>query len=520
MMKFRRDGWWRDQNFLDDLRQSVAKRPNHTALLAHRAGRASTVSYAELSRLTDRIARGLLDLGVRPGEFVGIQLPNIMEMLPLTLACIRIGARVSAVNAAYRRREIEFMFTMTGVRVFVTVDRLGNERPARTGLELPSIEHVVVVGGDGPEGTLSFEEHLLGSGGAPDGKELGPDEPFLVLFTSGTTGEPKGALHSQNTLYAAIRGYQDALGLDDGLVKITPHSVAHYVGLVQGLLAPLTFGGASVVADVWDPAGYLDLIERHRVTMLYAAPNFVREILEAQRARPRDVSALRHVVSGSAPVPPLLADQVRETFGVGVHSLWGMTENGPVTMTRPDDPPDWAARSDGRPIGGMRTLIRPIDGRDDGIGSLWVRGPAQCLGYYGRDDLYAKELDDGWFNTGDLARDDGRGGVRIAGRAKDIIIHASFNVPVADIEALLDRHPRVADVALIGIPDAAVGERVCAVVVPAGEPPTLDELRDRLREAGVTGVFWPERLELLDALPRTAIGKVRKVELRKRYGPR
>lgn len=515
MDDFRHDGWWRDQNFLDDLRRCVEKRPNQTALVGHRAGRARTVDYAELSLLTDRTARGLLDLGVRPGEFVGVQLPNVMEMLPLTLACVRIGARVAAMHVVYRRRELEFMARTTGMRVFVTVARLGDHRPAQTVRELPSIEHTVVVGGDGPAGTLSFEEHLLGADGAPGGPELGPDEPFLIMFTSGTSGEPKGALHSQNTLYAAIRGYQDALGLDAGLVKLTPHSVTHYVGLVQGLLTPLTLGGTAVVADEWDPAGYLDLIERHRVTMLYIAPNFLREILREQCARPRDVSTLRHVVSGSAPVPPLLPEQVREAFGVRVHSLWGMTENGPVTMTRPDDPADWAAHSDGRPIGGMKTLIKPVH---DGAGTLWVRGPSQCLTYHRREELYAEELDEGWFNTGDLARDDGRGGIRIAGRAKDIIIHEGINVPVADVEGVLDRHPGVADVALIGIPDAAVDERVCAVVVPAGEPPTLDELREHLREAGVSDWHWPERLELVEALPRTATGKVRKVELRTRYG--
>jgi cyclohexanecarboxylate-CoA ligase len=167
----------------------------------------------------------------------------------------------------------------------------------------------------------------------------------------------------------------------------------------------------------------------------------------------------------------------------------------------------------------MEIRIDPIAGRSDGAGPLWVRGPAQCLGYYKRDEAYAADLDDeGWFNTGDLARDDGRGGIRIVGRTKDIIIYRSANVPVLDIETVLGRHAKVRDVALVGIADPAVDERVCAVVTASGpEPPTLEELRDFLRDAGVSSWCWPERLEVVEAMPRTPTGKIKKIELRKRY---
>jgi cyclohexanecarboxylate-CoA ligase len=224
-------------------------------------------------------------------------------------------------------------------------------------------------------------------------------------------------------------------------------------------------------------------------------------------------------VAGSAPVPPTLLAEVGQTLGARMYSLWGMSENGPVTLTRPDDPDDWPAQSDGRATGGMEIRIDPIAGRSDGAGPLWVRGPAQCLGYYKRDEAYAADLDDeGWFNTGDLARDDGRGGIRIVGRTKDIIIYRSANVPVLDIETVLGRHAKVRDVALVGIPDPAVDERVCAVVTASGpELPTLEELRDFLRDAGISSWCWPERLEVVEAMPRTPTGKIRKIELRKRY---
>jgi cyclohexanecarboxylate-CoA ligase len=195
-----------------------------------------------------------------------------------------------------------------------------------------------------------------------------------------------------------------------------------------------------------------------------------------------------------------------------------MSENGAATCTRPEDPQDWPAHSDGRPAGGMEARIDPLPGQN-GVGPLWVRGPNQCLGYYKQDDVYAAELDaEGWFNTGDLARDDERGGIRITGRAKDIIIHRSSNLPVAEIEAVLGNHPKVADVALIGIPDLDTDERVCAVATAAGgTPPTLQELRDYLRDAGMTDFCWPDRLEVIEAMPRNAMGKIRKVDLRARY---
>jgi cyclohexanecarboxylate-CoA ligase len=381
----------------------------------------------------------------------------------------------------------------------------------------------VAFGEDRPPGTLSFaEQFLTGHGrqqGELAGRRLGPDEPFVVLFTSGTTGTTKAPVHSQNTLYAEIRGYAGALGFDQTLVNTTAHSNMYRAGLVTRLLTSLVLGGTAVCLDTWDPAASLELIAKHGVTTFYGSPHFVRELLAAARSRPPRATRLASIVSGSAPVPPQLLDEVRAALGVRMFSLWGMTENGAVTCTRPSDPEDWPTRSDGRPTGGMEIRIDPVEGLDAGAGALWVRGPAQCLGYYKQDDIYAAELDaDGWFNTGDLVHDDGRGGIRMIGRTKDIIIYQSANVPVAEIEAVLGKHPKVADVALIGIPDPATDERICAVVTAAvGSPPTLAELRDFLRDAGISEWYWPGQVEVLDDMPRTPMGKIRKADLRKRY---
>jgi cyclohexanecarboxylate-CoA ligase len=529
---YRDRGWWREETFLDDLRRYARDRPRKAAVVARRQsdGRTHRLDYRELEAAADRCASALIELGLRPGDVFAVQLTDRWELAAITLGCMRAGVVYCPLMKSYRRRELDVMLRVTEARVLVTMaedggDRLG-ELGAEFAAELSSLERVFVADGPGPDGTLDFESFFFGTaweerhGHLLDGRELGPDDPYLVLFTSGTTSEPKGVLHSQNTLYAAIRGEADAFGLDETIVMYTTALYTHYTGLVQGMLMPLMLGGTMAFQDSKDPGDALDLIARHGVTFFYCAPFYLLSLIEAQRSAPRALSGLSRLVSGSAPIPPYFIADTKSVFGLTLFSLWGMTENGPVTMTRPEDPDDWAAHSDGSPIADMRLRIDPVSDRAGGEGVLWVRGPTQCLGYYRRDELYAAELDeDGWFNTGDLARPDGRGGIRITGRAKDMILRNANIAPVTDLESIIGRHPKVGDVAVIGIPDEREDETICAVVTPAGpgSPVTLEELWSSLDEAGMTRAYWPQRLELLDDLPRTVTGKTRKTELRDRY---
>ncbi|HET9894516.1 MAG TPA: AMP-binding protein [Streptosporangiaceae bacterium] len=524
-----RAGWWRHETFLDDLDRHARERPAKTAVVGHNlaTGRTDKIDYAELSRLTDQMARALVNLEVNRCECVGVLLPDTWEMLPLTLACAKAGVRIVPIPPEFGRAEMEFALRLTEARLLIAATETFGGRSADMALALSRQiglpERIVVLGDDRPPGTLSFAEQFLTEHSRAEGeladRRLGPDEPFVILFTSGTTGTTKAPVHSQNTLYAEIRGYSEALGFDHTLVNTTAHSNMYRAGLVTRLLASLVLGGTAVCLDTWDPAASLELIARHGVTTFYGSPHFVRELLDAARSRPTRATHLDSIVTGSAPVPPQLLDEVSAALGVRMFSLWGMTENGAVTCTRRSDPEDWPTRSDGRPTGGMEIRIDPVEGLDKGEGALWVRGPAQCLGYYKQDDIYAAELDgNGWFSTGDLVRDDGRGGIRMIGRTKDIIIYQSANVPVAEIEAVLGKHPKVADVALIGIPNPATDERICAVVTAAaGSPPTLAELKDFLCDAGISKWYWPEQIEVLDDMPRTPMGKIRKTDLRKRY---
>ncbi|MYT97182.1 MULTISPECIES: AMP-binding protein [unclassified Streptomyces] len=588
--EYRRRGWWRSETFLDDLHRQARERPHRLAIAGRRIAesRTDTLTYAELNRLTDRFALALLELGVQRGDFVAVQLPNRWEMVPLIFASIRVGAVIIPISPICTEVELRHRLSLTEARVCVTLPEWADTPLAaiatRLKAELPSLEHVLVVDGPLLEGALPFHDHFVareregwkGATARLEGLALGADDPFVVLFTSGTTGLSKGVLHSPNTVHSAVRGYVDAFGAADGTggdwVAAVSTPLVHYSGFAQGVLAGVMLGGTVAFQDVRRNEALLDLVERYGATLLYGPPATLADVAAAQRAERRDTGTLRHVVIGSAPVLQELADEVHETLGARAHSLWGMSENGPVTTTRPEDPEGWAARSNGHAIDAMETRIEASEaygvsgadkapgaaevsgtarvsgaagvsraagahgaagagGREGGgregeaehpVGRLKVRGASLALGYHRRPEAFAAELDaDGWFDTGDLARDDGRGGIRIIGRARDAVLRDGRVAPMTELEAVIGSHPRAEEAALVGL-EAAGGEGhgtvIVAVVVPrGGRGPTLDEVRDRVTAAGHDALFLPDRVELVPALPKTLTGKVRKAELRERY---
>ncbi|MFI7504674.1 AMP-binding protein [Streptomyces sp. NPDC049687] len=531
MAEYRRRGWWRDETFLDDLRRQARERPRKLAIAGRRLeeARTDTLDYAELARLTDRFAGALLELDVRRGDVVAVQLPNRWEMVPLMFACMAVGAVICPIAPVCREEELRHRLALTEAKVCVTVPEWEGyplaEKVAALKGELP-LDHVVVVDGHAPEGALDFHDHFV----APhwekqrtadlEGRQLRPDEPFVVLFTSGTTGFSKGVVHSQNTVHSGVRGYVDTFLLRDDLVVVVTTPLVHYSGFGQGVLAGVMLGGTIAFQDGPDHAGLLDLVERYGATLLYGPPPTLSGVARAQRIDPHDVSSLHHTVTGAAPVLQQLVDELRETFGARTYSVWGMSEFGPVTISRLDYNQDWAAHSHGQPIDSMEIRIDLCHdpSKRAPVGRLRVRGASRALGYHKQQDAFDAELtDDGWFDTGDVAREDGRGGIRILGRARDTILRDGIVVPMAELEAIISRHPKVAESALVG-PNGTVDDPILAVVVPrGGATVTLEELRAYLRDADQDPRFFPERLEIVTALPKTLTGKVRKVELRERF---
>jgi len=542
--RFRANGWWRDRTYVDDFDDAVAARPDKVAIVTHRhddPGLSQTLTYRQLDRLVDRFAGALLHLGVEPGQIVSVQLPNDWTFAALTLACGRIGAVINPLVPIFRERELGFIIGRAESPVVIVPGTFrGYDHAAmldRVLADLPAGTRGFAVGASEAVGAVQpFEPHFLHRRWedevAPErlrATPIGPDDLAELQFTSGTTGEPKGVMHTPNTIYAGTRAFSDtlALGADDSVIM--PSTLAHQTGFLVGIVLPLAAGMKVVYQDVWDADTFCRLVDDEQITFSAGATPFLTDIVAACQRRGSRLGSLRSYVCAGAPIPSPLVEATLAHAAGALVALWGMTENGGVTLTRPGDPVALVADSDGLPVDWME--IRVVDDAGhpvpvDGIGRLLTRGASQTVGYFKRPDLYAAQLsvapdgDDGagrWFDTGDLARRRPDGGIRIAGRTKDLVIRGGENVPVVEVEAVLFGHPKVREVAVIGVPDERLGERACAVIVAEGDAPVLGELTEWLDRAGMAKQFWPERLEVLDAMPKTPSGKVQKFALRERF---
>lgn len=521
-------GFWADRTVNDELDACLATCPGKLALTAVQVetGAVTRFTYRALARMADRVAVGLARLGVGRDDVVAMQLPNGWQFTVTYLACTRLGAVINPLMPIFRERELSFMLRHGEAKVAIVpkVFRGFDHEQMLDGLRvsLPALQQVVVVGGSGAN---SFEALLSGPAweDAPDAAEIlsrsrpGPDDVTQLIYTSGTTGEPKGVMHSANTLMANIRPYAERLhlGADDVVLMASP--MAHQTGFMYGLVMPILLRASAVLQDVWDARQAIDLIRREGVTFTMASTPFLTDLARTVAETGQPVPTLKTFLCAGAPIPGPLVEQARAVLGSKIVSAWGMTENGAVTLIRPEDDDARAVSTDGCPLPGVELRVVDLDGRDlppGQSGKLLVRAASNFGGYLHRPHLNGTDAD-GWFDTGDLATMDAAGYIRISGRSKDVIIRGGENIPVFEIEALLYRHPAVAQVAVVAMPDERLGERACAVVVPkAGQTITLAELVDFLKGQKVARQYIPERLHLRDAMPATPSGKIQKFRLR------
>lgn len=514
-------GFWSDQTLLDAFSKAVRYDPGRIAVVGYEgaSNRRTVLTYSELEQTADRIAANLLRLGVKPGEVVSYQLPNWWQFVVLHLALLRIGAVTNPVMPIFRDREMKFMLTLAETRVLIVPRQFRDFDHAamadRLKVKVPTLEHIVVIGsGDDRD----FEAALNAPGKRIEAATAASaDNVVQLLYTSGTTGEPKGVMHTSNTLLNSVRYFEDRVHLTASDVVLMASPMAHQTGFLVGLLLPLYLGGRVVLQDIWNPAKAADIIETERVTMTMASTPFLADLTAEAERRPGAMRSLRTFVSAGAPIPRVLVRQATQSLGAHIVSGWGMTENGLVTTTKLDDPPEKVFETDGCPSQGMEVRIVNGEGKvlaHDEEGRLQARGPGTFVGYLKRPQLYAVDQD-GWFETGDLARKDKDGYIRITGRTKDIVIRGGENVPVIEIEQLMYRHPAVQEVAIVGVPDERLGERACAcVVLREGASLALPDLSGYMAENNVAKNYWPERIEVFDALPKTPSGKVQKFKLR------
>lgn len=528
---FRASGVWRDGDLITDLVHWADTIPDAPAVFAHTAHTATTtrLSYAEYASRVERYAGALRELGVRAGQVVAIQLPNWWQTSALMLACIRVGAVIAPIVTTLRPRELERVLLRLRATVCVTTDRWAGFDHAVALAELaprlPHLRHRVVLGQTIADGEVDFAEHFeLTPWERTNPMPLrehkaDPDRVALVLFTSGTTGEPKAALHTLNTQYAHANGVVLAEGYGPSDRFFTPHALTHSGGIISGLNLPLVSGGAAMLMDVWEPSTALTLLADVGRGQIGATPVFLSALVTEARRSPAPVPVLGSVFVYGETVPQRLVSDLVEVFAVAPRGCWGMTEVG-GTYTRPEDPQDWAAHSVGRPSAGTEVDLRAAGHQDitaERPARLYVRGASVCLATVGRDTgglTVVAEQDEGWYDTGDLAVPDGRSGMRVVGRVADRV-GPGYMIPVHDIESALREHDGIVDVAVVGYPSGD-RELACAIVVADGTPPGLADIHRYLKGIGMTEWYWPSRVEVVARLPRTSLGKVRK-ELIKRW---
>ena len=522
-------GFWPDRTINDDLDACVASCPDKLALTAVQAesGATTRFTYRELAAIADRVAVGLARLGVGRNDIVACQLPNWWQFTVVYLACSRIGAVMNPLMHIFRERELSFMLKHGEAKVMIVpkLFRGFDFEQMVTALQpsLPDLKHIVVVNGAGAN---SFEALLSGPAweNDADAREIltrhrpGPDDVTQIIYTSGTTGEPKGVMHTANTTMANIIPYAQRLQLDAEDVVLMASPMAHQTGFMYGLMMPIMLKASAVLLDVWEPLKAIDLIRAEGATFTMASTPFLTDLAKNVAESGKSVPTLKTFLCAGAPIPGPLVEQARQVLGTTIVSAWGMTENGAVTLIKLDDPDERAFTTDGLPLPGVELKVV---GNDDTTalppgepGKLLVRAVSNFGGYLKRPHLNGTDAE-GWFDTGDLARMDAQGYIRITGRSKDVIIRGGENIPVVEIEALLYRHPAIAMAAVVSYPDERMGERACAVVVPKpGQSIDLPSIVEFMKSQKVAMQYIPERLIVRDAMPATPSGKIQKFKLR------
>lgn len=477
-------------------------------------GTETVVTVGEMHRTAKSFAAGLQRSGVGAGDAVAVQLTNRLECAVAYQAVLLCGAVLVPVVHIYGASEVEFILAESGARLLImpaTFRSTSYVERAAGYLKLPALGHVAVVGGARP----SWDEYA----GDPDeyaAPEVSADDVCALLYTSGTVSAPKGVQHSHNSLLAEQATLLRLLAGGGDAVQLVTFPPGQIAGL-NSMLRPMVSGTPSVFLDHWDPYVAADLIAKHSVTGTSGAPFHLYGLLGVTGVTAK-LSTLREFLTGAAPVTDELGRQPADA-GITAFRCYGLTEHPTVTGAHSDDPLAVRMATDGARMAGCAVRVVGTDGIDLPVGSdgeVLIQGPDQFVGY--RDPALNVDAftPDDWFRTGDLGRLDAHGRLTITDRIKDVIIRGGETISSGQVEGVLHAHPAVAEAAAVAAPDPRYGEVVAAVVVlEAGASLELAELRRHFEVSGLARQKTPERLVIVDSLPRTALGKVRKADLRK-----
>ena len=511
----------------DDFDRTAARRPDGDALIEVATGRRWT--YRQLQGDVDAVALGLLDAGVRTGDRVGIWAPNVAEWVLVQYATAKIGAILVNVNPAYRTHELEFVLDQAGVSVLVAAESFKTSDYAAMIDEVrprcPALRRVVLIGSPGWDAVVA-------AGRAGDRAELvrvqatlSADDPINILYTSGTTGFPKGATLSHHNIVNNGYFVGSLCGYTEEDRVCIPVPFYHCFGMVMGNLGCTTHSATMVIpAPAFDPIATLRAVAQERCTSLYGVPTMFIAELGSDDFDSYDLSSLRTGIMAGSPCPVEVMKQVVERMGMReVTICYGMTETSPVsTQTRGDDTLDQRVSTVGRvhPFVEIK-VIDPTSGRPvprGEPGELCTRGYSVMLGYWDEPGKTAETIDRArWMHTGDLAVMDAEGYVNITGRLKDLVVRGGENISPREVEEFLYTHPDVRDVQVVGVPDLRYGEELCAwVIMHEGATQLTPEAVREFARGRLASFKIPRYVVVVDEFPMTVTGKVRKVEMRER----
>jgi acyl-CoA synthetase (AMP-forming)/AMP-acid ligase II len=514
------EGWYGDAT-LADVQGRGASVHRETRIVFHSDERPGTLTLGEAHDRAQRMAGAFHELGLRQGDVLAVQLPNWSELAIAHYAAVALGLVLLPIIHIYGPAEVGFILRESRARALVVPDVWrGIDYSARVDAlgDVPDLRAIVVVGEQVHSGGVLWAELEARSEPSFPPPRVSPDDVCALTYTSGTTSEPKGVMHSHNTLLAELKSHRLIVAESGPQVMLSPYPSGH-IGGICSLASPFLDGHACVFMDTWDPVDAANLIEEYGVTITSGTPYFMTSLLDEVEKGVHDVSTLEQYATGGAGVPPSVVERGLAAGWFAFRS-YGSTEHPTISSGYRDDPPDRLAYTDGRLAPGTDVRVVDDDGRDvpaGAEGEIWAIGPEQFVGY--RDAFLDREAFDpaGWFKTGDVGRLDAACYLTITDRKKDIIIRGGENISSKEVEDVLARHASVAEAAVASMPDPRYGERACAfVILRPGASLTLDDVRAHFVAAGVARQKTPERLEVVSELPRNSMGKVRKAELRDR----